>query len=86
MPVDHTGCHEYTLYKYIPGLVRACCTLYNHLLPQDLLEQRKIDPPYNPEVHDNMDLKHFSKEFTQQTVPGTTVVPPNTAVLRTGKK
>jgi len=35
----------------------------------DLLEQRKIDPPYNPEVHDNMDLKHFSKEFTQQTVP-----------------
>ena len=36
----------------------------------ELLEKKQITPPYDPNVKDNLDLKHFSTEFTTQNVPG----------------
>ncbi|XP_064625449.1 serine/threonine-protein kinase Sgk1-like [Lineus longissimus] len=33
------------------------------------LDTRKIQPPYNPNVQDPMDLKHFDREFVREPVP-----------------
>jgi serine/threonine protein kinase len=35
---------------------------------EDLYEKR-IDPPYNPNVSGQMDLKHFDPEFVREPVP-----------------
>ncbi|KAI8495889.1 PREDICTED: serine/threonine-protein kinase Sgk3-like isoform X2 [Branchiostoma belcheri] len=42
---------------------------FSSLSWQDLLE-RKIPPPYNPEVSGQLDLKHFDPEFVREPVPG----------------
>lgn len=34
-----------------------------------LLDERKIKPPYNPNVSGQMDLKHFDPEFVREPVP-----------------
>ena len=33
------------------------------------LYDKKIDPPYNPNVSGQMDLKHFDSEFVREPVP-----------------
>ncbi|KAK2148007.1 hypothetical protein LSH36_521g00004 [Paralvinella palmiformis] len=33
------------------------------------LDDKKIKPPYNPNVADHMDLRHFDPEFTREPVP-----------------
>ncbi len=35
-----------------------------------LLDEKKIKPPYNPNVSGQMDLKHFDPEFVREPVPG----------------
>lgn len=35
----------------------------------DALYDRKIDPPYNPNVSGHLDLKHFDPEFVREPVP-----------------
>jgi len=41
---------------------------FNSLCWEDLLA-KKIEPPYNPEVSDQLDLKHFDPEFVREPVP-----------------
>ncbi|KAL5259857.1 hypothetical protein ACHWQZ_G010094 [Mnemiopsis leidyi] len=43
----------------------------------ELLEKKQITPPYDPNVKDNLDLKHFSTEFTTQNVPDSLVKSPD---------
>ena len=35
------------------------------------LKQRKLEPPFNPNVMDDLDLKHFDPEFTREAVSDT---------------
>lgn len=35
-----------------------------------LLYDKKVDPPYNPNVSGQLDLKHFDPEFVREPVPG----------------
>ncbi|KAK3728890.1 hypothetical protein QZH41_010188 [Actinostola sp. cb2023] len=36
----------------------------------DFLVEKKIEPPYNPNVSGQLDLKHFDPEFVREPVPG----------------
>lgn len=44
-----------------------------HIFFNDLswadLEAKKLSPPYNPDVRDHMDLKHFDPEFVREPIP-----------------
>lgn len=35
-----------------------------------MLYDKKIDPPYNPNVTGQLDLRHFDPEFVREPVPG----------------
>ena len=37
----------------------------------ELLQQKKLEPPFNPNVRDDMDLRHFDPEFTKEVVSET---------------
>ena len=37
----------------------------------ELLHQRKLEPPFNPNVRDDLDLQHFDPEFTKEAVSDT---------------
>ena len=37
----------------------------------DLLQKKKLEPPFNPNVRDDLDLRHFDPEFTKEAVSET---------------
>ena len=37
----------------------------------DLLHKKKLQPPFNPNVRDDLDLRHFDPEFTREAVSDT---------------
>lgn len=37
----------------------------------DLLQQKKLEPPFNPNVRGDLDLQHFDPEFTKEAISDT---------------
>lgn len=54
------------------------CSFFKNAIDWELLEQRQIPPPYNPNVESDRDLQHFDRQFTEE-VPQLT--PDDTAVI-----
>lgn len=47
----------------------------------DRLYQRKIEPPFNPNVSSDLDLRHFDPEFTREAVSDTPSPPKTSGMM-----
>uniref|UniRef100_A0A7E4VAJ5 AGC-kinase C-terminal domain-containing protein n=1 Tax=Panagrellus redivivus TaxID=6233 RepID=A0A7E4VAJ5_PANRE len=62
-PHERLGCKE-NLQEALDDMKNV--GFFKNQIDWDLLEQRQVPPPYNPNVDSERDLQHFDRQFTDE--------------------